>query len=86
MPKITEELLRRKKEAVLASGKEWIEPEELEKIENEKYEAEREKNRILDLKKKCERKGLDFETENNKYLEKVRIKEEKKARKEKKNA
>lgn len=86
MPMITEELLRRKKEAVLASGKEWIEPEELERIENEKYEAEREKNRILDLKKKCERKGLDFETENNKYLEKVRIKEEKKARKEKKNA
>lgn len=78
MPKITDELLRRKKEKVLAEGKEWIEPEELERLEKERYEQERENNRILDLKDRCERKGLNFEEENRKYLAKL---EKKRARK-----
>ena len=70
LPEMNAELLRRKKEAVLAKGEEWIEPEELERIEEEKAAAIREENRIADLKAKCEKKGLDFETENAKYLAK----------------
>ena len=68
MPKISEELLRRKKEVVLAKGEVWLEPEEQDRLEREKAEREHEENRIADLKDLCIRKGLDFETENNKYL------------------
>ena len=70
LPEINAELLRRKKEAVLARGEEWIEPEELERMEQEKAAVIREENRIADLKAKCEKKGLDFEAENAKYLAK----------------
>ncbi len=68
MSKISEELLRRKKEAVLAKGEVWLEPEEQDRLEREKAEREHEEARIADLKELCEKKGLDFETENNKYL------------------
>ena len=68
LPEINAELQRRKKEAVLAQGGEWVEPEELERREKEEAERQREENRIHDLKELCEKKGLDFETENAKYL------------------
>ena len=70
LPKINAELLRRKKEAVLARGEEWIDPAEAERIEQEKADAIREENRIADLKAKCAKKGLDFDAENAKYLAK----------------
>ena len=70
LPEINAELLRRKKEAVLARGEEWIDPAEAERIEQEKADAIREENRIADLKTKCARKGLDFDVENAKYLAK----------------
>ena len=70
LPQINAELLRRKKEAVLARGEEWIDPAEMERIEQEKAAVLREENRIADLKAKCARKGLDFDTENAKYLAK----------------
>ena len=85
MPKINEELLRRKKEAVLAKGGVWLEPEEQDRIEREQAAKEHEENRIADLRELCVKKGLDFETENNKYLaaeaEKERKREEKEAAK-----
>lgn len=81
MPAISTELLRRKKEAVIAAGGVWVEPAEQERIEQEEAEKEREKNRIADLKAHCEKKGLDFDTENAKYLEKQRKKEDKRKRK-----
>jgi len=85
LPAINAELLRRKKEAVLAHGGVWIEPEEQERIEREKADQKREENRVLDLKERCEKKGLDFETENNKYLAKqAEIREKKHAKQEKK--
>ena len=71
LPEINAELLRRKKEAVLAKGEEWIDPEEAEQREKERLEREAEENRIHDLKELCEKKGLDFETENAKYLAKL---------------
>ena len=70
LPEINEELYRRKKEAVLARGEEWLEPEEQEKRDAEKAAALREENRIADLRAKCERRGLNFEKENAKYLAK----------------
>ena len=70
LPEINAERLRRKKEAVLARGEEWIDPAEAERIEQEKADAIREENRIADLKTKCAKKGLDFDAENAKYLAK----------------
>ena len=70
LPEINAELLRRKKEAVLARGEEWIDPAEIERIEEEKAAVIREENRIADLKAKCAKKGLDFDAENAKYLTK----------------
>ena len=78
LPEISAELLRRKKEAVLAKGEEWIDPEEAEQREKERLEREAEENRIHDLKELCEKKGLDFETENAKYLAKLAKKQAKK--------
>lgn len=70
LPEINAELLRRKKEAVLARGEEWIDPAEAERIEQEKADALREENRIADLKARCAKKALDFDTENAKFLAK----------------
>ena len=70
LPEINAELLRRKKEAVLARGEEWIDPAEAERIEQEKAAVLREENRIADLKAKCAKKGLNFDTEDAKYLAK----------------
>lgn len=81
LPTINAELLQRKKDAAIARGEEWIDPEELERLENERAEQEREENRILDLKERCQRKGLDFDTENNKYLAKQAAKQKKQAQK-----
>lgn len=78
LPKINADLLERKKQAVLARGDEWIDPEELERREREQQLREQEENRIADLKARCARKGLDFETENRKYLEKAAKKQAKK--------
>jgi len=78
LPVINAELMRRKKEAVLAKGEEWIEPEEAERIERERLEKETEENRIQDLKERCLRKGLDFEKENQRYLQKIARKKNKK--------
>lgn len=80
------ELKERRKNAVLARGGEWIDPEELERRQQEESAIQGEEDRIADLKAKCEKKGLDFETENRKYLEKQRKKEEKKAKRKQKKA
>ena len=80
LPEINAELLERKKQAVLARGETWIEPTEQERLDAEEAERIHEENRIADLKAKCARKGLDFDTENAKYLEK----QAKKAAKKKK--
>ena len=44
------------------------------RLEQEKADKEAEEERIRELKAKCDKKGLDFETENNKYLKKIRKK------------
>ena len=56
------------------------------KLEEEESDREAEEARIKQLKLSCQKKGLDFETENNKYLsmkaEKEKLSKEKKAKKE----
>jgi Na+/melibiose symporter-like transporter len=78
MPTISAELLRRKKEATLAKGEVWVEPEEAERLEAEQNAIEAENDRIADLKDRCAKKGLDFETENKKYLDRQEAKTQRK--------
>lgn len=86
LPKMTEEVRARRKAEAEARGEVYVSPEE--KAEKERIEDERisELARIEDLKAKCAKKGLDFETENAKYLaaqaEKHRRWEEKQAKKQ----
>lgn len=88
LPQINADLKERKKQAMLARGEMWIDPEELERLECEKARIEREENRIADLRAKCVKRGLDFETENQKYMDaqkkKVRKAAEKATRKRRK--
>ena len=84
MNSINEQIISRQKALCLANGKEWVDPSVLQQQEEEKYEKEREENRILDLKEYCAKKGLDFDKENQKYLNKEKIKEEKRRKKEEK--
>ena len=81
MPQIQADLKERRKQAVLARGEEWIDEEEMECLKREEALRIAEENRIADLKAKCAKKGLDFDTENRKYLEKVAKKGDKKAKK-----
>lgn len=81
MPQIQADLKERRKQAVLARGEEWVDEEELERLEKEEALRLTEENRIKDLKAKCAKKGLDFETENAKYLAKLAKKEAKKSKK-----
>jgi Na+/melibiose symporter-like transporter len=81
MPAINEELLRRKKEAVLAAGGVWVSPEEQAQREKEAAERESEENRLADLKALCAKKGLDFDSENAKYLERQAAKRQKREEK-----
>lgn len=81
MPQIQADLKERRKQAILARGEEWIDEEELERLEHEEALRLTEENRIKDLKEKCARKGLDFDKENAKYLAKVAKKQAKAAKK-----
>ena len=63
-------IIERQKAAVLAEGGTWIEPEERARMEQEEADRKAEEERIAELKKLCQEKGLSFEEENRKYLEK----------------
>ncbi len=87
VPAMKAELLRRKKEAVLARGEVWVDPEEQDRIDAEEAKLKHEEARITDLKEYCAKKGLNFETENQKYLDKKALKDKKEAdKKAKKDA
>lgn len=67
LPEVISGLMQRKKELAIANGEEWIDPVEAAKIEEEENRQLEEQARIEKLKKKCAKKGLDFEAENQKY-------------------
>ena len=56
--------------------------EDAERIERDRLEKETEENRIQDLKERCLRKGLDFEKENERYLQKAAKKRNNKKKRE----
>lgn len=59
----------------LAEGKEWIEPEERARLEDAENARLVEEARVKQLKADCEKKGLNFDEENNKYLEAKKVKD-----------
>ncbi len=69
------------KAEVLASGGNWIEPEERLRLEEEENNRLVEEARIEQLKIDCEKKGLNFEEENAKFLAKKAEADEKAAKK-----
>jgi len=81
IPQIRADLEARKKAAAEARGEVYISSEEQDRIEMEAAAKELEENRIAELKAKCAKKGLDFDAENQKYLEKLAKKEAKKNKK-----
>ncbi|MBR5006627.1 MAG: hypothetical protein IKY07_06015, partial [Clostridia bacterium] len=56
-------IVEREKEAYAKEGREWLPAEERNRIETEKQDAEAEVVFLDELKKKCEKKGLNFEEE-----------------------
>jgi GPH family glycoside/pentoside/hexuronide:cation symporter len=78
MPQIHEELRNRAKKAAEDRGEVYISPEEQDRLENETAARELEAMRIADLKEHCAKKGLDFEKENQKYLNKIQKKKKRK--------
>ena len=71
LPTIHTELRQRAVKAAEARGEVYVSPEEQDRLEMEAAAAEMEAARIEDLKAKCAKKGLDFDTENQKYLAKT---------------
>lgn len=60
-------ILVNRKNAILAEGGVWIDPEEKNKQEEKASMEASEEARIVELKEKCAKKGLDFVTEESKY-------------------
>ena len=81
MPEVTQALTERKKAECAAKGIPYISPQEQQRAEIAKQQAEAEENRIKELREYCQKKGLDFDAENKKYLDKKAIKDAKKAAK-----
>lgn len=65
-----ETILEHQRAAVLAAGGTWIEPAERLRMEQEQAEKEAEEARKEELRAHCRKKGLDFDTEEEKYQRK----------------
>ena len=63
-------------------GEVWVEPEIRAAEEEKQQDAEAEMYFRKELKERCEKKGLDYDTELEKHVEAVRIKQEKQSEKE----
>ena len=81
MPEVTHALVERKKAECAAKGIPYVSHEEQQRAEIAKQQIEAEENRVRELREYCAKKGLDFDTENNKYLEKKARKDARKAAK-----
>ncbi len=83
-------IINNQREKCLAEGKEWIAPAERAKLEDAENARLVEEARIAQLKADCEKKHLDFNAENQKFLEAKKVKDEqaaaKKAEADKKKA
>ena len=81
MPTVQKALEEKKRKECEAKGIVYIPQSELEKQERARQAQEAEENRIKELKEKCAKRGLDFNTENQKVLDKRAAKKAKKAKK-----
>lgn len=70
LPQVSRELQDRKVAECAALGIEYIPADELERREIEEQERIAEENRIKELKETCAKRGLDFDKENQKVLDK----------------
>ena len=70
LPDMQREIKERYIAAAEARGEVWISPEELEAREREENARLAEEARIADLRALCIKKNLDFDTENQRYLDK----------------
>lgn len=70
LPVVSRELQDRKVAECAALGIEYIPADELERREREEADRMAEEIRIKELKEKCAKKGLDFDKENQKVLDK----------------
>lgn len=67
---------KRQKAIVEASGKEWIAPEVIAEEEEKKFKEETETNFREELKERCKKKGLDYQSELDKHIASIKEKEE----------
>ena len=81
MPAVTQALTDRRKAECEAKGISYVSPIEQQRAEIAKQQIEAEENRVKELKELCAKKGLDFDKENQKYLDKKAKKDAKKAAK-----
>lgn len=86
MPEVTRTLIERKRKECEEKGIPYVSPEEQQKAEIAKQQIEAEEIRIRELKETCAKKGLDFDTENQKYLDKKAKKDARKAARKAKKA
>ena len=75
LPGIQKEIAARRKAEAEEQGLVYVDPIEAARLEQEEFDRIAEENRIKELKAKCDRKGLNFEEENQKYLDKKQAKE-----------
>ena len=76
-----ETVLARQQAEAEAAGIAWIPPEERLRLEEAEADRLAEEARKAELKARCEKKGLDFETEDAKYQQKLAEKQAKKQKK-----
>lgn len=70
LPQVSRELQERKVAECAKLGIEYIPADELQRREITEQERVAEANRVKELREKCAKQGLDFETENKKVLDK----------------
>lgn len=83
MPVVQDALQEKKRKECEAMGIEYIPQKEQERREREAQKAEAEAIRVKELREQCAKRGLDFDTENQKYLSKQAAKQAKKAARKK---
>ena len=87
MPNVSAGIVAYHRAEAEARGEVYVSPEEMARKEQIENDHKAEENRIKELRVKCEKKGLDFETEEAKYQAKLsekKAKEEAKANRKKK--
>lgn len=87
IPQISADLTARRKAEAAARGEIYVSPEEKAAAEQAELDRKAEEVRVKELKARCQKKGLDFKTEEAKYQAKLaekKAKEEAKAGKKKK--